>query len=96
MFYVYILLSLTDYKFYIGFTQDVAKRVKEHNSGKVPSTQPRRPFEIVYYEAHLSQEDAQRRERYFKTSKGKTTLKQILKDSLENIRRTSGKHFIGG
>ena len=85
MNFVYVLLSDFDNKFYIGFTDDVERRLKDHNSGKVPSTAPRRPFKVIYYEAHLSKDDALRREEYFKTAKGKTTLKQILRNSLVEL-----------
>ena len=83
MYYVYALLSLRDKKFYIGFTNNLKRRVSEHNSGKNLSTKSRRPLKLIYYEAHLSKTDAARRERYFKTTKGKSTLKQMLRDSLE-------------
>jgi putative endonuclease len=82
MHYVYVLLSLKDEKFYIGFTNDLERRLKEHNSGKNISTKSRLPLKLLYYEAHLSKKDAARRERYFKTTKGKSTLKQMLRDSL--------------
>ncbi|MFA6281028.1 MAG: GIY-YIG nuclease family protein [Candidatus Omnitrophota bacterium] len=82
MYFVYVLISDFDGKFYIGFTNNVAQRLKDHNSAKVFSISSRRPFRIVYYEAHLSKTDAIRRERYFKTSKGKITLKQMLRYSL--------------
>ena len=84
MYYVYVLLSLKDYKFYIGFTEDIKKRLADHNAGRNTSTKSRRPFELIYYEAHLSKEDALRREAYFKTTKGKSTLKQMLRAALDN------------
>ena len=82
MYYVYVLISLKDGKFYIGFTEDVVQRVKEHNAGKNVSTKNRCPLKLIYYEFHTSKLDALKRERYFKTTKGKTTLKQVLKNSL--------------
>lgn len=82
MHYVYVLLSKKDGKLYFGFTSDLKRRFKEHNRGKIQSTKPRRPFRLIYYEAHISKEDAQRRENYFKTTKGKSTLKQMLRNSL--------------
>ncbi len=85
MYYVYVLLSLKDNKFYIGFTGDLKRRLKEHNSGKNISTKPRLPLELVYYEAHLSKADAMRREKYFKTTKGKSVFRQMLRKSLENF-----------
>jgi len=80
MYYVYVLLSLKDNKFYIGFTGDLQRRLKEHNTGKNISTKSRRPLNIIYYEAHLSKADAERRERYFKTTKGKSSLKTDAKE----------------
>jgi len=85
MYYVYVLLSLKDKKFYIGFTNDLKRRLKEHDSGKNISTKSRRPLKLIYYEAHLSKADAERRERYFKTTKGKSTLKQMLRESLKHF-----------
>jgi len=82
MYYVYVLLSGKDNNFYIGFTENVEQRLDEHNAGKNRSTKLRRPFTLIYCEGHTSKSDALRREGYFKTTKGKTTLKQILKDAL--------------
>jgi len=80
MYYVYVLKSEKDDNLYIGYTDDLKKRVKEHNNGCVPSTKPRRPFTLIFYEAYLNKYDALRREKYFKTSKGKTTLKSMLRE----------------
>ena len=82
MFYVYILQSLNDRKLYIGYSTDLRKRLKDHNSGGTKSTKGRRPFRLVYYEAHISKNDARRRETYFKTNKGKSSLRQILRNAL--------------
>ncbi len=85
MFYVYVLLSMNDGRFYIGFTGDLKRRISEHNSGKNISTKSRLPLKLVYYEAHLAKTDAMRRERYFKTAKGKSTLNQMLRCSLSQL-----------
>ncbi len=85
MYYVYVLLSERDGMFYIGFTADLKRRLKEHQTGKNKSTKARLPIRLVYYEAHLSKADAMRRERYFKTAKGKSSLRQMLRESLKNI-----------
>ncbi len=82
MYYTYILLSLKDHKFYIGYSSDLKQRIKDHFSGKNKSTHSRRPFKLIYYEAHLSKKDAMRRERYFKTDKGKSSLRLMLRDLL--------------
>ena len=87
MYYVYVLFSLKDKKLYIGFTSNLKRRLKEHSQGKNVSTKTRRPLKLIYYEAHLAKEDAQRRERYFKTAKGKATLRQTLRESLSNFKQ---------
>ena len=84
LWYVYVLYSGKDQKFYIGSTNNVKRRVAEHNQGKNISTAKRLPLKLIYFEGHLSKEDAQRRERYYKSTKGKVTIRQILRDSLEN------------
>jgi len=85
-YYVYVLLSAKDNNFYIGFTNDLDRRLQEHNQGKNISTAKRLPLKLIYFEGHLSKEDAIRRENYFKTTKGKTTLKQILRDNLRGCK----------
>ena len=82
--YVYILRSLKDRLFYIGYSEDLKTRVSDHNKGKNTSTKNRRPLELIFYEAFPSKADALRRESYFKTTKGKTTLKQMLKEFYKN------------
>jgi putative endonuclease len=68
MFYTYILKSLKDNKWYTGSTCDLKRRFKEHNNGEVQSTEKRRPFKIIYYEACLNESDARIREKYLKTA----------------------------
>jgi len=80
MYFVYVLQSEKDKKLYIGYTNNVEKRLKEHNNGKVQSTKPRIPLKLIFYEAYLNQKDALRREDYFKSTKGKRTLKIMLKE----------------
>ena len=83
MYYVYVLKSQRDEKLYIGYTADLRKRVREHQNGEVISTKPRRPFELIFYEGYKSMADAKRRERYLKTDKGKSSLRMMLRKSLE-------------
>jgi putative endonuclease len=83
--YVYALLSHQDNKFYIGTTNDLRRRLRQHRAGANISTAARLPLEPVYFEGHRSKLDAIRRERYFKTNKGKTTLRQMLRDSLKSL-----------
>ena len=80
--YVYVLKSLKDNKKYTGCTSDLEKRFQAHQTGKVSSTKHRTPFELIYYEACISKEDAFRREKYLKTKNGKMFLGNRLKSYL--------------
>lgn len=82
MFYVYVLQSLKDMQFYVGCTNNVEKRLKEHNSGLVKSTNNRRPLKLIYTEICLNKQDATHREKYLKTSWGKRYIKNRLKNYL--------------
>ena len=79
MYYTYVLLSKKDNKLYTGFTGDLRKRFSAHNAGKVPATKNRGPFELIYYEACLNEQDATAREKYLKTGMGKRYFKNRLK-----------------
>ena len=82
MYYIYVLQSESDLKFYTGFTKDLKLRFEQHNNGYVESTRDRRPFKLVYYEACLDRNDATNREKYLKTYNGKMYLKRRLKSYL--------------
>lgn len=69
------LRSEKDGKLYVGWTDDLRKRFKKHNAGKVTATQDRRPLKVVYYEACLDEDKAIKREKYFKTGFGRRFLK---------------------
>ena len=66
MFYVYLLLSLKDNKFYIGYTSDLRIRFKQHINGEVEATKYRRPLKLIYYESYLEKNMARERERKLK------------------------------
>jgi putative endonuclease len=87
--YVYVLRSQKDGKWYKGCTEDIRKRFSQHNNGKFISTKGRGPFELIYYEASLSKEDAFTREKYLKSDMGKRYLKSRLKRFLSLTGRES-------
>ncbi len=82
MWYVYILESLVDNKWYTGFTDDIKARLDRHNKGQVFSTKSRKPFKIIYYEACLHKKDAEAREKYLKSGMGKRYIKNRLNNYL--------------
>lgn len=74
-YYTYVLESTIDGNLYIGWTDDLKERVKNHNNGKVGSTRDRIPLKLVYYEACLSKEKAIEREKILKTGFGRKYIK---------------------
>jgi len=84
MYYVYILLSKRDKKFYTGCTNNLKDRIKRHNRGQISTTKNRRPLYLIYYEACLNKDDAYKREKYLKTAWGKRYIKNRLKNFLIN------------
>ena len=78
--YVYVLKSQKDGSWYTGCTSDLRKRLVEHNEGKSEHTRSRGPYELIYYEASLSKQDAFARERYLKSGMGKRYVNNRLKE----------------
>jgi len=77
-YYVYILQSKKNKSLYIGYTSDLKKRFKEHNSGESQATKPFRPYNLIFYEAFLNRVDAKRREEYLKGGYGRKTIKGLM------------------
>ena len=87
MFYVYVLQSRKDQKMYTGYTNNLKRRVSEHNEGLNKATKSRVPLQLVYYEAYISQTDAIKREVSLKRSAGaQTALKLRIPDCLRSGR----------
>jgi len=86
MHYVYFLKSLSNNKVYVGYTNDLRRRIDEHNNrrgGKY--TKNKGPFALVYYEAYKSEKDAKRREIGLKLhKKAYAQLKTRIIESLKS------------
>jgi putative endonuclease len=78
MYYVYILKSLKDEKYYIGYTKNLQQRLEDHNRGKSPSVKARAPFVLVYQETHLTRIEAIRREKQIKSYKGGNAFENLI------------------
>ena len=85
-YYVYVLFSQKDKKFYIGSTGDLKKRFSSHKRGKVVSTSYRGPFTLIHYEYFVSKRDALAREKYLKSGYGHEQLENMLKNTLNDLR----------
>lgn len=79
MWFNYIIRSKKDNKWYTGITNNLRKRLKEHNEGKSTYTKGRGPFEIIYCEVCHNKEDSLAREKYLKTGMGKRYIKNRIR-----------------
>lgn len=79
MYYTYVMKSEKNGKLYTGHTNDLRKRLEQHKTGKSMYTKGRGPFNLIYYEASLNEDDARSRELYLKSGRGKQYLKSRLK-----------------
>ena len=75
--YTYVLLC-ADNQRYIGSTPNLQNRLHEHKNGQVPSTEHRRPVELIYYEACRSLTATREREQKLKTGYGRAYLDRRL------------------
>ena len=83
MYYVYLIKSKNTGELYYGFTSDLRRRMMEHNRGDSFSKKSAIPWEIIYYEAYLAEEDARNREKQLKRyAQGLGHLKNRLHYSL--------------
>ena len=85
MYYLYILLLKND-KLYTGTSENLKRRFSEHVKGKVESTKNSRPVKLIHYEAYILKSDAERREKFLKTTEGKRLLRQQIRDILLMVR----------
>jgi len=81
-FYVYILQSIKDRGWYIGFTTDLRHRYQKHQNGEVVSTRFRRPWRLIFYECFFNKKDAKARERFLKSGFSRAQMKRALQYTL--------------
>ena len=79
-YFVYAMKSESKDWISVGMTDNVERRLKQHNSGQNKSTKPYLPFALFYTEECLDRISAREREKYFKSSAGKTRLRKILEN----------------
>ena len=77
MFFIYVLSSEKNGYFYVGMTQDVSLRLKQHNAGKTQSTKAYRPWVLFFSESYETRDLARKREVYLKSGVGKEYIKKI-------------------
>jgi len=79
MYYTYVLKSEKNERQYVGSTDNLKRRLEEHNTGTGGAySSKNRPFKLIYYEAYISYDLARKSERFYKTGKGREVLKEKL------------------
>ena len=88
MFYTYVLLSLKNGTLYIGSSENLKKRVEDHNNGLGGEYTKRNiPYKLVFYEAFLSKKDSIKQESFYKSGYGREVLKEKIKESIHLVRQ---------
>ena len=78
-FVVYILFSEKHNKTYVGFTSNLIERFKSHNYlSKKGFTIKFRPWEVIYVAFFTTKSEALKREKFFKTGKGREFIKEMI------------------
>ena len=78
MFSIYVIQSIKHWKYYIGYSEDIHKRLQYHNLWKVKSTKPYTPYKIIYSEEYKTKTEALKREKELKKMKGNSRFKSII------------------
>ena len=81
MYYVYAISSIHRNYIYVGLTDNIERRVSEHNSGRNKTTKPYSPFLLIHFEECATRIEAREKEKYYKSGIGKEKLK-IIKNNM--------------
>ena len=79
MYFVYALASKSRNYIYIGLSSELEKRIHAHNSGYKRTTRPYLQFRLIRQEKHATRIEARQREKYLKSTAGKTWLRAQIK-----------------
>ena len=83
MYYVYILRSLKNNRYYIGQTDSLEKRTEEHNKRLNRSTKSGRPWKVIYIKKFLTRKESYKVEQKLKSIKKRILLKKIIYSGVE-------------
>ena len=78
MWYVYVIQNDINNRFYIGATNNISRRLREHNRGKTKSIAHFGAYHLVYSEKYSSLQEARQREQQIKAYKGGNAFKKLL------------------
>ena len=77
-YYIYILKSEKTRKYYVGSTNNIARRLERHNRGKVLSTKSETPWEMIYSEKFDTLSKARKRELQIKNWKSRSAIERLM------------------
>ena len=78
MFYTYILQNTGSKRYYIGATNNILRRIEEHNRGQTKSTRQKNKWILIYSEQYITSIEAKKRERMIKSYKGGNAFKKLI------------------
>ncbi|GAB4219434.1 MAG: GIY-YIG nuclease family protein [Candidatus Microgenomates bacterium] len=82
MYFVYVLKSIKNGKFYVGCTNNIFRRLEEHNKGLSKYTKNFVPWKLVYKEEYLTLSEARNREKQIKSWKKRSSIENLINDSV--------------
>jgi putative endonuclease len=77
MYYVYVLYSEKFNRYYTGFTENIERRLTEHNTDKTKSTRSYKPWKLIFSEECKTRLEARNREKYYKSGVGREKIKDF-------------------
>jgi putative endonuclease len=77
MYYLYILQN-KDQLLYKGISNNIQRRINQHNLNQAVGTRGKGPWKLVYSEALPDRKTAREREKYFKSGIGREKLKELV------------------
>ena len=78
MYTLYILHSKSINRYYVGYTNDIDRRISEHNRIKGKYTDAGLPWILVYTESYDSKKEAMKREKFIKSMKSKQFISELV------------------
>jgi putative endonuclease len=81
MYYVYVLKSAILGIYYVGSTDDIDRRIKEHNNGLSKYTKNKGPWVLLYSERYNTLKEARQREKLIKSWKKRTAIEKLIRNA---------------
>jgi len=92
---VYIIQSKVTRRFYTGSTENLYRRIHEHNSRQTKSTKNGSPWELVHVETFPDKKSAQKREAQIKREKSHSYIERYILNKSAPIEDRGGQGFVG-